>query len=168
MSAIQLLGSRFFNEVQSGSNKASVRTKNYDINYVDNLEEEAPDEEEIIDVLLAEGDEDALILQQFEEALIESLQGDPDIAACLNTYVEARRKLQDKARSRGFWNSGKSFSGYKGKGRGGKNKGGFSQNFGKRRLPLAQRIKGTGRLSAPVVIVPKLVKRSLRPQPSQE
>lgn len=128
---------------------------------------------------LAEGDEDALILQQFEEALIESLQGDPDIAACLNTYVEARRKLQDKARSRGFWNSGKSFSGYKGKGRGGKNKGGFSQNFGKRRLPLAQRIlnshtvpfaikKDIGRLNVPIVIVPRVAKRPLRPQPSQE
>ena len=152
VSAIQLLGSRFFGEVQSGTSKSGIRTKNYDINYVDTAEEEAhhvdsenqifvePDEEQIIDVLLAEGDEDALILQQFEEALIESLQGDPDIAACLNTYVEARRKLQDKARSRGFWNSSKSSSGFKGKGRGGKNKGGFSQNFGKRRLSLAQRI----------------------------
>ena len=152
VSAIQLLGSRFFGEVQSGSSKASVRTKNYDVNHVDIFDEEAhhvgfeipsheePDEEQIIDVLLAEGDEDALILQQFEEALIDSLQGDPDIAACLNTYVEARRKLQDKARSRGFWNSSKGSQGFKGKGRGGKNKGGFQQNFGKRRLPLAQRI----------------------------
>ena len=152
VSAIQLLGSRFFGEVQSGSSKANVRTKNYDVNHVDIMDEEAhhvgfdvtppeePDEEQIIDILLAEGDEDALILQQFEEALIDSLQGDPDIAACLNTYVEARRKLQDKARSRGFWNSSKGSQGFKGKGRGGKNKGGFQQNFGKRRLPLAQRI----------------------------
>ena len=152
VSAIQLLGSRFFGEVQSGGNKTNVRTKNYDVNYVDSSEEEAhhvdleyqpasePDEEQVIDVLLAEGDEDALVMQQFEEALIDSLQGDPDIAACLNTYVEARRKLQDKARSRGFWGGGKGHSGFKGKGRGGKNKGGFSQNFGRRRIPLAQRI----------------------------
>ena len=141
VSAIQLLGSRFFGEVQSGSSKAGVRTKNYDVNYVDTVDEEAhhvdhetsqsaePDEDQVIDVLLAEGDEDALTMQQFEEALIESLQGDSDIAACLNTYVEARRKLQDKARNRGFWNNGKGFSGFKGKGRGGKNKGGYSQNF---------------------------------------
>ena len=152
VSAIQLLGSRFFGEVQNGGNKTNVRTKNYDVNYVDSIEEEAhhvdleyqpvpePNEEQVIDVLLAEGDEDALVMQQFEEALIDSLQGDPDIAACLNTYVEARRKLQDKARSRGFWGGGKGHNGFKGKGRGGKNKGGFSQNFGRRRLPLAQRI----------------------------
>ena len=152
VSAIQLLGSRFFGEVQTGSSKSSVRTKNYDVNYVDTVEEEAhhvdhetsqsvePDEDQILDVLLAEGDEDALVMQQFEEALIEPLQGDSDIAACLNTYVEARRKLQDKARSRGFWNNGKGFSGFKGKGRGGKNKGGYSQNFGRRRMSLAQRI----------------------------
>ena len=67
VSAIQLLGSRFFGEVQSGSSKAGIRTKNYDINYVDTAEEEVhhvdsenqfviePDEEQIIDVLLAEG-----------------------------------------------------------------------------------------------------------------
>ena len=149
VSAIQLLGSRFFGEVQTGSSKSGVRTKNYDVNYVDTVEEEAhhvdheaphpvePDEDQILDVLLAEGDEDALVLQQFEEALIESLQGDSDIAACLNTYVEARRKLQDKARNRGFWNNGKGFSGFKGKGRGVKNKGGYSQNFGRRRMSLS-------------------------------
>ena len=63
----------------------------------------------------------------------------PDISACLNTYVEARKKLQDKARSRGFWSSSSKGS-HKGKGRG-KAKGGFGQFFGQRnRPPLAQRI----------------------------
>ena len=149
--ALQLLGSRFFGEVQ-GTSKTGSRTKTYDVNFVDEPEEQAhvseieefmtiPSEfsdDQAIEVFLAEGDEDALVMQQFEEALVETLQGDPDIAACLNTYVEARKKLQDKARSRGFWSSGKNFN--KGKGRG-KSKGGFGQFFGQRsRPPLAQRI----------------------------
>lgn len=121
--ALQLLGSRFFGEVQ-GTSKTGSRTKTYDVNFVDEPEEQAhvseieefmtiPSEfsdDQAIEVFLAEGDEDALVMQQFEEALVETLQGDPDIAACLNTYVEARKKLQDKARSRGFWSSGKNFN----------------------------------------------------------
>ena len=149
--ALQLLGSRFFGEVQ-GTSKTGNRTKTYDVNFVDEPEEQAHvseieefmtfqsdfSDEQAIEVFLAEGDEDALVMQQFEEALVETLQSDADIAACLNTYVEARKKLQDKARSRGFWSSGKGFN--KGKGRG-KSKGGFGQFFGQRnRPPLAQRI----------------------------
>ena len=138
-----------------------------------------PDEEEIIDVLLAEGDEDALILQQFEEALIESLQGDPDIAACLNTYVEARRKLQDKARSRGFLEQRQEFFGLQRQRsvvaktrvaflRTLANAGFLWRNeFWTATVPFAIK-KGTGRRSAPIVIVQRVARRPLRPQPSQE
>ena len=52
---------------------------------------------------LAEGDEDALVIQPFEDAVIESLQNDPEVAVCLNSYADARRRLQDKSKGRGFW-----------------------------------------------------------------
>lgn len=144
--AIQLLGSRFFNEVQSGNQKSAGRVKTYDINYIDE-----PGESEVcepgetafysaeawedyaLETLAQEGDEDCLVMQQFEDALIESLQGDSEVASCLNTYVEARQRLLEKTKSRGFWN-GRLSKGHKGKG---KPKGSFGQRF---RQPLAQRI----------------------------
>ena len=49
--------------------------------------------------LLSEGDEDALIISQFEEALVDSLQNDPEVATCLNSYVEARKKGHRKGES---------------------------------------------------------------------
>ena len=71
------------------------------------------------------------MIQQFEEGLVDSLQEDPTMAACLNTYLEARKRLAEKGRNRGFWpvRSGK------GKGRG-RSKGAF----GRPRKSLQQRI----------------------------
>ena len=140
---LQLLGSRFFGEVQTGSSKIGGRTKTYDVNYVDEGEGDHDEDEQvfmahemsedaIMESFLAEGDEDALVIQQFEDAVIESLQNDPEVAVCLNSYADARRRLQDKSKGRGFWapRPGKS----KGKG---KFKGSFKNKF---RKPLAQRI----------------------------
>ena len=146
ISSLRLLGSKFFNEVQSGPNKTGNRLKTYDINYVEDPEQESEEPSEmafvsaewnddyILENLMSEGDEDALIIQQFEDTLCETLQSDPDVATCLATYLEARKRLGDKAKSRGFW--GPSKSSPKGKGKG-KNKGGFRNQF---RRPLSQRI----------------------------
>ncbi|CAK8999148.1 unnamed protein product, partial [Durusdinium trenchii] len=68
-----------------------------------------------------ETDQDVLVVQQFEESLIDVLQGDPETAACYNTYLEARRKITEKARSRGFWP-------IKGQSSGGKFKGSLKVN----------------------------------------
>ena len=114
-SALQLLGSKFFGEVQSGGVKVAGRTKTYDVNLVDESEQDVEDHDESIfvsmetsedhalEVLMTEGDEDALTVQQFEDTIIESLQSDPEVASCLNAYADARRRLLDKARGRGFW-----------------------------------------------------------------
>ena len=143
-SALQLLGSKFFGEVQAGT-KTPGRTKTYDANMIDEAEGEVEEwdeqvfvatentEDSAFEILLAEGDEDALVMSQFEEAIVESLQSDPEIASCLNAYADARRRLMDKAKGRGFWGPSKN---NKGKGKG-KNKGGFKSQF---RKPLAQRI----------------------------
>ena len=143
--ALQLLGSKFFGEVQQGSSKNQTRTKTYDANMIDEQEQDVDDgdenvflasevsEETAFDIMMAEGDEDALVVQQFEDAILDSLQSDPDVASCLNAYVDARKRLLDKAKGRGFWGPSKN---NKGKGKG-KFKGGFRSQF---RKPLAQRI----------------------------
>ena len=133
--SLRLLGSKFFHEVQNG-NKPSSRQKTYDVNFLqDEFDAEAiPENEEqglmvqadfeesFIEQLHQEGDEDALIVSQFEDQILEVLQEDPSMASCFNTYVEARRKLSEKARFRGFWQpsggkggKGKSKNRFKGK-----------------------------------------------------
>ena len=138
--SLQLLGSKFFAEVQSGG----TRTKTYDVFHVDDgdREDEEMDETAFVsldqsedaglETLLSEGDEDALIISQFEEALVDSLQNDPEVATCLNSYVEARKRVTEKVKARGFFGN----KGSKGKSKG-KFKGGFKNRF---RKPLAQRI----------------------------
>ena len=56
----------------------------------------------MLDQFVSEGDEDALVIQQFEDALIETVQNDAEMATFMNTYLEARRRLTEKTRSRGF------------------------------------------------------------------
>ena len=133
--SLHLLGSKFFHEVQNG-NKPSSRQKTYDVNFrQDEFDGEAiPENEEqglmvqadleesFIEQLHQEGDEDALIVSQFEHQILEVLQEDPSMASCFNTYVEARRKLSEKAKFRGFWQpsggkggEGKSKNRFKGK-----------------------------------------------------
>ena len=87
-------------------------------------------EDEFIDGLAHDGDEDATLVADFELAASETLQDDPSLAEAFNAYQEARRRLSEKFRNRGFWPTTKgSYS--SGKGKGGKftkgkgGKGGF-------------------------------------------
>ena len=121
------------------SNASDTKKKVYPTNYVDEPEIDFEDihyttdaDDVSLEKFFQEGDEDALVVQQWEDALLETLQGDQEMASCLNTYLDARRRLSDKARNRGFWPS--QGGGPKGKG---KSKNFFGQRF---RKPLAQRI----------------------------
>ena len=147
--SLKLLGSKFFQEVHAGT-KNPARSRTYDINMT--MEEEinvttgavhgqeesifvSESDESFIEALAEEGDPDALICQQFEEAVLEVLQNDSETASCYLTYSEARKRLSDRNRNRGFWSPGPSQSGAKGfKGRG---KGKFAP---RNRRPLAARI----------------------------
>lgn len=60
-------------------------------------------EDEFIDGLAHEGDEDAVFVSNFETVATEIIQADEDLASAYSTYVEARRKLCEKYRARGFW-----------------------------------------------------------------
>ena len=71
------------------------------INYA--MMETEMDEENIFQVMLEEGDEDASFVQDFEEQVLLTCQDSPDLAACFTTYQEARDRLREKARTRGYW-----------------------------------------------------------------
>ena len=149
---LKLLGSRFFHEVHTGKPN-TTRTKTYDTTAL--FTEDEPQvtsspppvgeeeqgfvlgehyvDEYLIEQWAEEGDPDAVVCMQFEEGVMDTLQGDPDMAACFNAYTDARKRLADRAKGRGFWGPSK-----KGFGKDRKGKGGRS-NF-RPRKPLAQRI----------------------------
>ncbi|CAL1130953.1 unnamed protein product [Cladocopium goreaui] len=147
--SIKLLGSKFFLELQSNS-KMVPKLKTYDVNQVEDETvmyqeaEEEVDEEVAFQVLLENGDEDACFVSEFEDQICAACQESQELAACFVSYQEARARLRDKAKSRGFW----PLAGYKGKGKGRKGKPfmgasntkGGSGPAGFRRRSLADRI----------------------------
>ena len=88
----------------------------------------------MLEALLQEGDEDAVFVSDYETAMTETIQDDPELAAALNTYADARRRLSERFKNRGFWptNPGK------GRGKSFKGKGKFNQKGA--RKSLQQRI----------------------------
>eukprot|EP00435_Cladocopium_sp_Y103_P010390 s526_g2.t1 len=150
--SFRLLGSKFFNEFQSG--RASQKTKVYDAHVLEESHEglasmdashvervfhassedfEPELDQEFIDTLVAQEDADALTVANFEGEFEEFLQETPEMFEALTSYIEARSKLVEKRKSRGFWP-------VKGKGKSGKSRG---KSFGKRskdRDALLQRI----------------------------
>ena len=106
--ALRLLGAKFFQELQG----VKVNKKTYDINISESPSEEhamvlaegdSRDEDTAFQVLYDEGDEDAIFVNDFEETLIEVAQESPELASCYATYLEARTRLKERARVRGFW-----------------------------------------------------------------
>ena len=113
-SSIRMLGAGFFHEM-TGQRRQKGKTYDQAILAADStdlddgptlLASEMPDdvmEEEMIDTLAMEGDDDAVLVADFEAAATEVLQGDEDLAAACNAYTEARRRLSEKVKFRGFW-----------------------------------------------------------------
>eukprot|EP00435_Cladocopium_sp_Y103_P034646 s733_g9.t1 len=139
--SFRLLGSKFFSEVQ-GSRQAA-KTKVYDVNlsetaegdfrhedmtaeraFVTMTEELDPElDGDFMEAMIAAEDHDALVVNSFEQELEEFLQDVPDMHQAMLTYLEARSKLQEKRRSRGFWpvrseKGGKATGKFKGRGKG--------------------------------------------------
>ena len=140
--SLRLLGSRFFQDLQGTSKAGKYRT--YDVNTVDNLDEaalwtteaEAFDEEAMVQALHDAGDEDAAFIMDFEDTVIEAVQESPELASCYHTYMEARTRLRERAKYRGFWSPSAL-----GKGKGKKGKGAMNKGFGgSRPKSLAERI----------------------------
>ena len=133
--AIRLLGASFFQDM---TGKKVGRSKVYDQAALvsDSVDEpgshlsEDPTltaldegmETEFLDSMIQEGDQDALLIADFEAAAMDLIQEDSDLAVALTAYQQARHKLAEKFRNRGFFPS-RPFGG------GGKGKG-FGQKFG--------------------------------------
>lgn len=101
--------------------KVKERVQNsrpYEVNYTEEAEDETSAgadtilfseagelTDQAIEVFAAENDEDAQIIMQLEENLINLLQEDDEMAVLMTTYVEARKRLSEKSRYRGFWST---------------------------------------------------------------
>ena len=96
--------------------------------------------EELIEQMATE-DPDAALVMQFEQSVSDTMQDDPDLAAFFSNHQEACKRLQEKVRSRGFWNSSKGSASSKGGGK----RFGVKRNMGKGKglKSLQQRIAET-------------------------
>ena len=145
-SAIRMLGAGFFHEMVSGKKANKYKTYDNTALFADDSEEheetyhvqgeDGAGEDEFLEALTYEGDDDALLITEFEQAAQDLVQEDPGLANAFTAYTEARRRLSEKFRHRGFFPVGKGKSKFSGKGF--KGKGGKS-SF-RDRKPLAQRI----------------------------
>ena len=110
--AIRMLGAGFFQEMTTGK-RAARKTYDSSVFMAEDEEVEETDiayhatgedwEEEVVEVMMAEGDDDALMVMDFEAAATEVLQNDTELASAFTAYTDARRRLSEKARFRGFW-----------------------------------------------------------------
>ena len=99
-------------------------------------EEHVAEDDDLMEALIADGDSDATFISVSEGAANELLQSDAELAGCYTAYLEARRRLTEKAKFRGFWPVSKP----KGKGKGVKGKFGKNNFKGNPRKSLAHRI----------------------------
>ena len=111
--AIRMLGSGFFQEYTSGRKDKSLKTYDHTAFAIEEVTEEPEAEtfwmtedsldDDALEILAAQDDEDASIILQFEDAVVDNLQQDPELSAYFSTYQEARRRLTEKVKTRGFW-----------------------------------------------------------------
>ena len=126
--AVRMLGSSFFQEMTSGKKEKSLKTYDSTAFVAEEDNDEDPDwsfHEEYLDEenleAWAQDDPDAALVVQFEAAIQDVIQDDQDLSAYFSSYQDARRRLQDRVKARGFWSGGKGASsskGFKGKGKG--------------------------------------------------
>ena len=130
--AVRMLGAGFFQDYTGGK---KTKRKTYDqtaflTEEVEHHEQEVfaafedDAEEDYLDSLLQDGDDDAVLISEYESAINDTIQDDPELATALNAYADARRRLGERFRNRGFWpvrsgnkSSGKGKNNFKGKGK---------------------------------------------------
>ena len=137
VSAIRMLGSSFFQDYTGARRDKSLKTYDHLAFNMEEVNEEMGQEhetywaqDEVLDddtiaSMAQDQDEDAALIVQFEDAVTETMQSDPDLAAFFSTYQDARRRLTERVKFRGFWPVRKGGKGGgkpkgKGKGKGGK------------------------------------------------
>ena len=137
----RMLGTSFFQDM-TGASKKMAKSKVYDQaavtmenetlgehdDFAHTADHEDVHEDDKLETLVQEGDDEAIFVADFESAASELAQSDSDLSAAFTTYVEARRKLGEKFRARGFYPISK------GKSKGfGKGKSKFKASWSSRR-----------------------------------
>ena len=132
--AIRLLGAGFFQDY-TGTKKTKLKTYDQTAFVTEEdaeFEHEAyyamddDQEDELLDQLAHEGDEDAILVTEYEAAVSDTVQDDKELATALTAYQDARRRFSERFRNRGFWpvkpSKGKGKGKTYGKGKGGRNR----------------------------------------------
>lgn len=107
--AIRMLGAGFFQEY-TGAKKTRLKTYDQSAFHTEEIEDgdeaaynvEEDFEEDFIDTLVQQGDEDAILVSEYEGAINDTIQDDQELAVTLNAYADARRRLSERFRNRGF------------------------------------------------------------------
>jgi hypothetical protein len=127
-------------KVLGSGSTSEPKKKVYPVNYMEDeieeahnvFEDEVMDEDWILQSMAEQGDEDAQVIAEFEDQLVEVVQDSPELSLCFSAYSEARGRIRDRIKARGFWPP---------KGKGKSMKKGFNfKGGGKRRQSLADRI----------------------------
>ena len=135
-SAIRLLGSGFFQDYTGVRRDKNTKFYDHTTLHVDDETEGDHDvyamyddgtEDDWLETLAAENDEDAILVMQFEDSISETIQADTELSAFYSSYQDARRRLSERVKVRGFWPVSKKGFGKKGKGKG-KGKSPFSNS----------------------------------------
>ena len=143
----------------AGSEKKKVYPTNYveENNDTDTFEHVANDQsallsqadeedltQDMLEQLAGAGDADALTVQSFERELTDLFQEVPDLHSALLSYQEARGRIVERKRNRGFWPVRNQSSGAKGgKGFGSAGMKGFRKGQSKGKDELLARISRT-------------------------
>eukprot|EP00435_Cladocopium_sp_Y103_P042518 s19_g11.t1 len=128
--SVRMLGTSFFNDM-IGVKKSKGKIYDQQILMTEDTSEDVSEgsafvadetgEDDFFEQLLHEEDEDALLIADYESAAADALQSDEDLASAFTSYSEARKRLSDRFKNRGFWpisgGKGKTKSFGKGKGR---------------------------------------------------
>ena len=135
--AVRILGAAFFLDM-TGQRKTN-KTKVYSATTLvaeesdgePTLQAEDGNEDEFEESLLQDGDPDAALVADFETAATELIQDDPDLSSAFSAYQDARRRLSEKFRNRGFFptSRGSQNSGFKGEGSGYQKSSGKGRGF---------------------------------------
>ena len=130
--AVRMLGAGFFQDY-TGGKKSKLKTYDQSAFLTEEMDTNEHDvftaqddeaEEDYLETLLMDGDDDAILISEYETAINDTIQDDPELATALNAYADARRRLSERFRNRGFWpvrpggkSSSKGKSSFKGRGK---------------------------------------------------
>ena len=112
VAVIRMLGSAFFQDYTGAKRDKTLKTYDHMAFNMETTEEDdeyeaywAMDDaldDDTIATLASENDEDASLIMQFEDAVNESVQSDPELAVLFSSYQDARRRLTERVQVQGF------------------------------------------------------------------